>query len=129
MTININGESDDRFESVRNAFEPNFEDLGEVGAALCVYHNGRPVVDLWGGFRDAAKTEPWEQDTLACVYSVSKGITLRTWRGVTRAEYGQDNFSLFKPQLGYIYQDGILDCYFFGRDVICRSYSSLKVKI
>lgn len=75
VTVNINGESDDRFNLVRRAFTQNFADLGEVGAALCVYHNGRRVVDLWGGFKDAARTEPWEGDTLACVYSVSKGIT------------------------------------------------------
>ena len=46
---------------------------GHGGAAVCVYHRGQPVVDLWGGVRDAAG-HPWERDTLALSYSTSKGV-------------------------------------------------------
>ncbi len=73
--VRINGESDQRFAPVEDAFQRNFEDLGEVGAALCIYSNGRPVVDLWGGYKDAARAESWERDTIVCVYSVTKGLT------------------------------------------------------
>jgi CubicO group peptidase (beta-lactamase class C family) len=75
MAVAIAGKSEDRFSPVVEAFNQNFEDLGEVGAALCVYHRGHPVVDVWGGFKDAARTEPWQSDTIVNVYSVSKGIT------------------------------------------------------
>jgi CubicO group peptidase (beta-lactamase class C family) len=45
------------------------------GACVCVRIEGRVVVDLWGGHRDEAATEPWERDTLVNAYSVGKGIT------------------------------------------------------
>ncbi len=32
----VEGASDSRFAAVEDAFQRNFEDLGEVGAALCV---------------------------------------------------------------------------------------------
>jgi len=43
------------------------------GAAVCVYHRGECVVDLWGGSRDAAGT-PWTADTLALSFSTTKGV-------------------------------------------------------
>ena len=75
MTFKADGDCEDRFASVREAFERNFKDLGEVGAALCIYFQGRPVVDLWGGHKDAAGTQPWQRETIVCVYSVTKGLT------------------------------------------------------
>jgi CubicO group peptidase (beta-lactamase class C family) len=36
------------------------------------------VVDLWGGYADAARTRPWEQDTIVNVYSVTKTMTALT---------------------------------------------------
>lgn len=43
------------------------------GAAVCVYHRGECVVDLWGGERDE-QGRPWEQDTLAPSFSTTKGV-------------------------------------------------------
>jgi CubicO group peptidase (beta-lactamase class C family) len=43
------------------------------GAAVCVYHRGRKVVDIWGGTRDE-EGSPWQEDTLALSYSTTKGI-------------------------------------------------------
>ncbi|MFE2600681.1 serine hydrolase domain-containing protein [Streptomyces sp. NPDC059396] len=40
------------FEPVRDAFVRNFERLGERGAAVAVFRDGRKVVDLWAGTRD-----------------------------------------------------------------------------
>jgi CubicO group peptidase (beta-lactamase class C family) len=62
------------FEAVRAAFVANFERGSELGAACSVYHRGDKVVDLWGGIRNAATGEPWEEDTMALVYSTTKGI-------------------------------------------------------
>lgn len=62
------------FEAVRTAFIENFERRGELGAACCVYHRGERVVDLWGGVRDAATGAPWEADTMALVFSATKGL-------------------------------------------------------
>jgi CubicO group peptidase (beta-lactamase class C family) len=71
----IGGTCDPRFQRVRDAFERNFRELGELGAGIAVYWNGRPVVDLWGGWRDAARTQPWQKDTIVCMMSVAKGIS------------------------------------------------------
>src|SRR5215472_18218187 len=63
------------FEPVIDAFAANFDERGEVGAALCVYLDGDPVVDLWGGLADATLGVPWSEDTLVLVYSATKGVT------------------------------------------------------
>jgi CubicO group peptidase (beta-lactamase class C family) len=59
---------------VREAFEENFATRGERGAAAAVWQGGEPVVDLWGGSRDAAGTVPWSADTVVCMMSVVKAI-------------------------------------------------------
>src|SRR5258706_1391995 len=46
---------------------------GPGGAAVCVYHRGEKVVDIWGGTRDAAGN-PWEADTLSLSFSTTKGV-------------------------------------------------------
>lgn len=44
-----------------------------AGSAVCVYHRGRPVVDIWGGSRDSAGN-PWQADTTAPCFSTTKGV-------------------------------------------------------
>jgi len=75
MTREIHGRVHPKFARVRDAFAKEFEDGNEVGASLCVTQGGETVVDLWAGFRDAKRTLPWQRDTLANVYSTTKGIT------------------------------------------------------
>ena len=70
----IEGEAERRFAPVREVFARSFA-TGEVGAAVCVTIGGRVVIDLWGGHRDAARTQPWTRDTLVNVYSTTKGMT------------------------------------------------------
>jgi CubicO group peptidase (beta-lactamase class C family) len=70
----IHGYVSKRFEPVRNAFLENFSRRNELGAACCVYHQGEKVVDLWGGIRNTATGAPWEEDTMALVYSATKGL-------------------------------------------------------
>src|ERR1700674_2644894 len=72
IDITIHGNCDARFEAVRAAFRRNFAEHGEIGAALCVWVDGRVVADLWGGHLDAAKTRAWGHDTLVAVFSVGK---------------------------------------------------------
>ncbi|MGW7349987.1 serine hydrolase domain-containing protein [Streptomyces sp. NPDC054784] len=71
----IHGEVAPGFEPVREAFAANFARGRDIGAAVCVYRHGRPVVDLWGGTADAETGRPWERDTLQLVYSATKGVT------------------------------------------------------
>ena len=62
------------FEAVKEAFAENFKRRGELGAACCIYYHGEKVVDLWGGVRNKATGEPWEEDTMVLVFSTTKGM-------------------------------------------------------
>jgi CubicO group peptidase (beta-lactamase class C family) len=70
----VAGSCDPRFAPVREAFTGNFAKRGEHGGALCVTVGGRTVLDLWGGWADAAGTRPWRPDTLVNVFSIGKGL-------------------------------------------------------
>ena len=74
----VAGFTQDRFAPVREAFEANFASGADVGAAFCATLEGETVVDLWGGFADAARTRPWERDTIVNVYSTTKTMTFLT---------------------------------------------------
>ncbi|MFE7958001.1 serine hydrolase domain-containing protein [Streptomyces sp. NPDC057413] len=69
----VHGHCDPRFTAVREAFEENFRQRGELGAAVAVTVGGVTVVDLWGGWADTARTRPWERDTVVNVWSTTKG--------------------------------------------------------
>ncbi|WP_437966549.1 serine hydrolase domain-containing protein [Sorangium sp. So ce260] len=73
MRLALHGSCDPAFAPVRAAFASNFERFPELGAAVCVAARGRVVVDLWAGFRDAARTAPWRGDTIVNVFSATKG--------------------------------------------------------
>src|SRR6516225_10618688 len=75
MTLKIEGTSDPKFTRVKDAFAANFESGGEVGAAVALELDGRPVLDLWAGHADQARSRPWTRDTLVNVYSTTKGLT------------------------------------------------------
>jgi CubicO group peptidase (beta-lactamase class C family) len=62
-----------RLRGLRDAFAGLFAD-GESGAALAVIHDGELVADLYGGWRDAARTRPWTPDTLVHVFSAGKAV-------------------------------------------------------
>jgi CubicO group peptidase (beta-lactamase class C family) len=55
-------------------FQENFEQFGELGAAVSIWQNGQPVLDLHGGFRDARREQPWTDDTLVLIWSATKGL-------------------------------------------------------
>ncbi|MBW1885540.1 MAG: beta-lactamase family protein, partial [Deltaproteobacteria bacterium] len=74
----VHGSVEPGFEAVRFAFERNFTDRKELGAAFAVYHRGKKVVDLWGGHRDRKRREPWQADTLTTIFSSTKGIAALT---------------------------------------------------
>ncbi len=76
--IRLEGDVDPEFAAVKSAFEENFTRRNELGGACCVYLNGRKVVDLWGGIRNPKTGEPWEEDTMVLVFSLTKGLSAMT---------------------------------------------------
>jgi CubicO group peptidase (beta-lactamase class C family) len=73
--IPIGGACTAGFGAVRDAFEKNFTDGDEVGAAVAVWVDGDLVVNLWGGYADARRRRQWRQNTLASIFSGTKGLT------------------------------------------------------
>jgi len=55
-------------------FRRNVESGKEQGGAFAVYYKGKPVIDIWGGYADAASYRPWQKDTTSLVYSCTKGV-------------------------------------------------------
>ncbi len=70
----VAGFCDARFGKLREQFAQNFTERGERGGAVAVWHDGRVVCDLWGGWSDLAAQVPWSRDTLVNVFSVSKAF-------------------------------------------------------
>ena len=64
-----------KFAALRAALGDIMTAGTEVGAALAVCVDTEPVVDLWAGHADAARTRPWTRDTLVNVFSVGKAVT------------------------------------------------------
>jgi CubicO group peptidase (beta-lactamase class C family) len=73
--MSIEGTCEPRFARVREEFERNFAERGEVGASVCVMLDGEPVVDLWGGQADPSSGRAWDRDTIGHVWSATKGAT------------------------------------------------------
>jgi CubicO group peptidase (beta-lactamase class C family) len=69
----INGTVTDGFGAVADAFERNFAEFGEVGAAFSLYVDGENKVDVWAGTADKQTGREWAQDTLQLVFSTTKG--------------------------------------------------------
>ena len=63
----IHGFTAPGWEGVRDAFAANIDSGQEVGAAYAVHHDGRLVVDVWGG--------TYRPDSLQLVFSTTKGWT------------------------------------------------------
>jgi CubicO group peptidase (beta-lactamase class C family) len=67
-------ESGQLLQRLKPLFQENFEKFGELGAAVSVWQNGKPILDLCGGFRDVHREKPWAADTLVLAWSATKGI-------------------------------------------------------
>ena len=73
--MEIHGHCDERFGALREEFERNFTERGDVGASFAATVDGEYVIDIWAGHRDGARTLPWEDDTIVCVFSTTKTMS------------------------------------------------------
>ncbi len=74
-SVTIEGEVDPRFAELGEEFQRRFDSGEELGASIAVVEHGRPVVDLWGGFREVEQTSRWQRDTITNVWSITKTMT------------------------------------------------------
>ena len=71
----VKGSCSARFEAVRDALAEKLASGDELGASVVIDVDGEVVADMWGGFRDEARTIPWTDDTITNVWSTTKTIT------------------------------------------------------
>jgi CubicO group peptidase (beta-lactamase class C family) len=71
----VKGTCGERFEGVRDALAERLASGDELGASIVINIDGDNVADMWGGFRDEARTVPWTEDTITNVWSTTKTIT------------------------------------------------------
>lgn len=71
----LRGRYDERFQPVVDAFIENFRGEEELGAGTSVVLDGQTVVDLWGGWARADRSQEWDEHSTVCMMSVAKGVT------------------------------------------------------
>ena len=70
----VSGYCDERFLEAKKIFEASIDSGFELGCAISLEIEGEKVIDLWGGYANTDKTEPWEKDTIVNVFSTTKGV-------------------------------------------------------
>jgi CubicO group peptidase (beta-lactamase class C family) len=68
----INGYCEEKYTPVKKIFESYFLKQEEIGASFAIYKEGKPLIDLWGGFKN--NNNKWEENTIVNVFSATKGI-------------------------------------------------------
>jgi CubicO group peptidase (beta-lactamase class C family) len=69
----ISGYCEEKYIPVKKIFEEYFLKQEEIGAAFAIYKEGKPLIDLYGGFKNKNKKN-WEENTIVNVFSATKGI-------------------------------------------------------
>jgi CubicO group peptidase (beta-lactamase class C family) len=69
----INGYCEEKYNPVKKIFENYFLKQEEIGASFAIYKEGKPLIDLYGGFRNQ-NNKNWEENTIVNVFSATKGI-------------------------------------------------------
>ena len=86
----IHGTADPSYEQLSELLSATLDTGTDVGASVCVTVEGETVVDIWGGWVDEAKTEPWGRDTITNVWSTTKTMTFLS--ALLLVERGQLDF-------------------------------------
>ena len=73
--MTVHGHVDERFSALSEVLDAQLASGEELGAAVSVNLGGQTLVDVWGGYADAARTIPWGEDTIVNVWSTTKEIT------------------------------------------------------
>ncbi len=91
------GRFDEKFKSIVDCYENQFELGLDIGSSLAITYEGEMVVDIWAGNRDRAKSLPWEENTIVNVFSSTKNAT--SLAAYVLADRGQLDF--FAPVAEY----------------------------
>jgi CubicO group peptidase (beta-lactamase class C family) len=69
----ISGHCEEKYIPVKKIFESYFLKQEEIGASFAIYKEGKPLIDLWGGFKNK-NDKKWEENTIVNVFSATKVI-------------------------------------------------------
>jgi len=72
--VSFDGFVADGWSEVADAFAHNIDNREDIGAGVSVFHRGKCVVDIAGGYFDKEATKPYTLDTLQLVFSSTKGV-------------------------------------------------------
>ena len=72
--MNTHGTYEEQFSQVKELFDQLHSNDREVGSSFAVYKDGNPIIDIWGGFSDKEQKTEWKRNTLANVWSTTKGV-------------------------------------------------------
>jgi CubicO group peptidase (beta-lactamase class C family) len=106
----IEGTCAERFSAVRAALQRNVNSGEELGASIVIDVDGEIAADMWGGYRDEARTRPWERDTITNVWSTTKTVTsLAALMLADRGELDVDApVARYWPEFAAAGKDGVL---------------------
>ena len=93
----IHGTCDPRFAELRDVLSGSIDSGADLGASVAVILDDEPVVDVWGGWADEARTRPWEEHTVTNVWSTTK--TVVALAALLLVERGQ--LDVFAPVADY----------------------------
>ena len=69
----VSGYCEEKYIPLKKIFENYFLKQEEIGSSFAIYKEGKPLIDLWGGFKNK-DTQKWEENTIVNVFSATKGI-------------------------------------------------------
>jgi CubicO group peptidase (beta-lactamase class C family) len=112
----VEGTCDERFKGLRDVFTDQIESGEDLGASLAVSIDGETLVDVWGGWKDEAKTQPWTTDTVVNVWSTTKTMTnLCALMLVDRGQLDVDEkVATYWPEFAAAGKDGVLVRHLLG---------------
>jgi CubicO group peptidase (beta-lactamase class C family) len=87
----VQGLCQDRFRKVWQIFEQSLASGDDIGASFCVFIDGEPVIDIWGGYFDAKFDRPWTRDTIITTHSTTK--TMTAMAALKLADMGELDFN------------------------------------
>ncbi|PIG86591.1 beta-lactamase [Aspergillus arachidicola] len=107
----VNGTCDPAFSSVREILQQNISSDKELGASICISVKGKTVVDIWGGYADAARSKPWTENTIVSVWSMTKTVMgLAMLLLIDRGLVDPDApVAKYWPEFGVNGKEGVLD--------------------
>ena len=142
----LKGHCDDRFKQIHEILFKQLSSGYELGCSVAIEHEGKEVINLYGGHTNTAKDKEWANDTLVNVWSVTKAVTgicitkiindglldVNKNVGYYWPEYVEDKpdtkvIDLLTHRAGMFgFQDGFPDCKWTDWDVFVKALENQK---